>query len=113
MKKSGQKEATIPFERHETLRKEMISEMERGPLTAREISGIVRIPQKEVFEHLEHIQRTLSNKESSLLITPARCIQCGFIFKKRERLKDPGKCPVCRSQHIQEPLFSIRRKDGV
>jgi hypothetical protein len=33
--------------------------------------------------------------------------KCGFIFRKRDRLKKPGRCPVCHGEHIQDPLFSI------
>jgi hypothetical protein len=40
-------------------------------------------------------------------VTPAECRKCGFVFQKREKLKKPGKCPICRSESIEEPLFGI------
>ncbi|MBA3060962.1 MAG: transcriptional regulator, partial [Nitrospirae bacterium] len=40
---------------------------------------------------------------------PAECAKCSFVFRKRERLKKPGKCPICRSEFIQEPLFLIKK----
>jgi len=82
--------------------------IERRTLSARDISSIVRIPEKEVLDHLEHI-RIASHKDGQhLLLTPALCKKCGFIFRKRERLARPGKCPVCRNEQIAEPLYSIR-----
>lgn len=102
------KEPFIPVERHETVRQKIISALDGQTLSAKEISGNVSIPEKEVYEHLEHIQRTISKRNRNLIITPAECIKCGFVFRKRERLKKPGKCPVCRSELIEEPLFSIK-----
>jgi predicted Zn-ribbon and HTH transcriptional regulator len=99
----------IPVERNETIRQEIISLLEGNILSAREISAHVGVSQKEVYEHLEHIQRTINKGERNLLVTPAVCKKCGFIFRKRERLRKPGKCPVCRNEVIGEPLFSVRK----
>jgi len=66
---------------------------------------MVGIPEKEVYAHLEHVQRSL---KKDLAITPARCKKCGFVFRKRDRLTKPGRCPVCKGQSIEEPMFSVR-----
>jgi len=86
----------------------MIAVLGGQTLSAREISGIVKISEKEVYEHLAHIQRGIRNSSHPLTVTPAECKKCGFIFKKRERLKKPGKCPLCYSESITEPLFSLQ-----
>lgn len=101
------KKPFIPVERLETVRQKIISVLEGQTLSAKEISAEVSAPEKQVYEHLGHIRQTIK-KEYKLIITPAECRKCGFVFKKRERLKKPGKCPLCRSESIQEPLFSIR-----
>jgi predicted Zn-ribbon and HTH transcriptional regulator len=98
------KQPTVPADRPETIRQEIISALQEESLTAREISGRVEIAEKEVLEHLEHIRVAL---HSGLVVIPAQCIACGFLFRKRERLKGPGRCPVCRSEHIAEPSFAI------
>jgi predicted Zn-ribbon and HTH transcriptional regulator len=77
------------------------------PLSALEISGHVGVAEKEVYKHLVHIQRSINKSGDRFQTIPAECRQCGFVFRKRERLKKPGRCPVCRSESIQEPLFSI------
>ncbi len=106
--KKKTKKPFIPTERQETIRQKIISLLEGQSLYAKEISADVRASEKEVYGHLEHIQRTINKKEYNLIITPAECRKCGFVFRKRDRLKKPGKCPVCHNEFIQEPLFSIR-----
>jgi len=106
--KKKEKRAFIPVDREETVRKEMISFLRGQVMSAREISGEVHISEKEVLYNLQYIQKTLRKEKSHLRVIPAECRKCGFIFKKRERFKKPGKCPVCRGEMIKEPLFSIR-----
>ncbi len=98
----------IPEERHETLRHQITTILTTGIFSAREISSQVGIPEKEVYEHLEHIRKSMEKKAEHLTITPAECAKCGFVFSKREKLRKPGKCPVCKGEQIQEPLFFIK-----
>lgn len=102
------KEPFIPVERHETVRQKIISVLEGQTLSAKDISADVMVSEKEVYEHLEHIQKTLNKRDRNLIITPAECKKCSFVFRKRDRLKKPGRCPVCRGELISEPLFSIK-----
>jgi predicted Zn-ribbon and HTH transcriptional regulator len=107
--KRKRKEPPIPGERHETVRKQIVSVLEYGePLSARELSGEVRVSEKEVCTHLAHIRKSTEKSGRSLAVTPARCLKCGFVFEERERLTKPGKCPSCKGTHIEEPRFSIR-----
>jgi predicted Zn-ribbon and HTH transcriptional regulator len=108
VKKKKSKEPFIPVERRETIRQKIISLLEGKTLSAKDISADIRISEKEVYEHLEHIQRTINKGEHDFIIIPAECKKCGFVFRKRDKLKKPGKCPVCRSELIQEPFFSVR-----
>lgn len=109
--KNKPKEPVTPAERHETVRQEIMEILEGRLLSAKDISGSVGIPVKEVYDHLDHIQRTLNKQSLRLFVSPAECKKCGFVFRKRERLKKPGKCPVCRSESIEEPLFTISKTD--
>ncbi len=106
MRKHDKKEV-LPPDRHDTVRHEIMHELEGVTLSAREISGKVSVSEKEVYAHLEHIQRSMADGNRRLNVIPAECIKCGFIFRKRERLKKPGRCPVCHGEHIQDPSFSI------
>jgi predicted Zn-ribbon and HTH transcriptional regulator len=93
-----------------TLRRKILSLLSDRPLTARQISARVGIPEKEVVAHLPHVKKTVGNLGENLAITPAECNGCGYVFRKRERTTRPGRCPVCRSESISEPLFAVRRK---
>jgi len=107
--KKRSKEPFVPVERRETVRQKMISLLEGNVLSAKDISADVGVSEKEVYEHLEHIQRTSNRSAYAFVVTPAVCKKCSFVFRKREKLKKPGKCPVCRSESIEEPLFKIKK----
>ena len=98
-----------PEERYETIRHYIAALLEEGTYSAKELSKIIRIPEKDICDHLEHLQRTLSKSDRHLEIISASCRHCGFTFKNRARLTKPGKCPSCRSIHIQAPLFHIEK----
>ena len=98
------KSPDIPADRRDTLRHEIVALLGAESLSAREISERVGIGEKDVLAHLEHIKIAL---HEGLVVQPALCMACGFSFRKRERLKGPGRCPACRSEHIAEPRFSV------
>lgn len=94
----------LPPERHATPRQALLECLDATPRSARELSGEAGLSEKDVYQHLEHLQR--SHKE--LRVEAASCLQCGFRFKKRDRLSKPGRCPLCRATRIDPPRFSIR-----
>jgi hypothetical protein len=102
----------MPMPSRDTLRHLIMSALEEGPMDAKEVSALVGIPEKEVSGHLEHIRATLHHGGRRLVVRPAECVKCGFIFAKRERLTKPGKCPVCRSESIHAPVFSVIGDDA-
>ncbi|MBI5196284.1 MAG: transcriptional regulator [Nitrospirae bacterium] len=101
------KKPFVPVERKDTLRHGIIALIEGNALTAKEISAAIKISEKEVYEHLEHIRMTLNRHDRRLSVSPAECKKCGFIFEKREKLKKPGKCPECKGESIYYPVFNI------
>ena len=106
MKKKARK-PMVPRTAQETTRQAIIALLSEGPVSAKDISIAVHLPEKEVSSHLAHIRRSLHAFGGVLAITPAECRACGFVFAKRERMTPPGKCPICRSEAIFDPLFSI------
>ncbi|WP_042679873.1 transcriptional regulator [Thermococcus paralvinellae] len=60
---------------------------------------------KAVLEDLKAISKILKREGKILLIQPAVCRKCGFIF--RAEINIPSKCPRCKSQWIEEPRFKI------
>jgi len=102
------KRPAIPRERDKTLRQDILSHLAEGPLTARELSALVSIREKEVIPHLEHLQRSLKRQKDKLVVEPAECLACGYVFSDRRRLTKPSSCPGCRNQRIEPPVFSLQ-----
>ena len=91
-----------------TIRREIISLLSEAEHGAKSISKILRISEKEVYEHLEHIGRSVKSQNRKLTIIAARCLECSFVFGSRDRFSSPGKCPRCKGEHIQDPQYRIQ-----
>jgi predicted Zn-ribbon and HTH transcriptional regulator len=91
----------IPEERNVTIRQEILKLLACDDLTIGELSKIIGKSEKELYDHLEHLLVS-----RSLVIIPAECLKCGYLFEKREKVKKPGKCPQCKGTHIKQPVFS-------
>ena len=101
------KDRNEPRERCETLRQAILRYLHEGPLTARELSALVHIREKEVIPHLEHLERSLRRSRQRLGFEPAVCLGCGYRFQNRLRLTKPSACPRCRAQRIEPPVFRL------
>ncbi|MEZ4599478.1 MAG: transcriptional regulator [Syntrophotaleaceae bacterium] len=101
----------VPQERKETVRQAIAALLRQGPVSAREISAAVGISEKQVGDHLEHVRRSAGHEGEVLVQEAARCLDCGFVFSKRDRLRTPGKCPVCRSEGVSEPRFALEQRN--
>jgi transcriptional regulator len=95
----------IAEEKPKTIRQEIARALEQESMDLREISQRFRLREKEVLDHLPHIAKSVHPKK--LRMEPAGCLQCGFGFKKRERLSVPSRCPICKSESISPPRYRI------
>lgn len=100
-----------PEPRQQTLREALRQRLREGQATAKELSAAVGMREKDVEQHLSHLERSLKHDGEALVVEPARCIACGFAFSKRTRLSRPGRCPECDSTRIDPPVFSIRAEE--
>jgi hypothetical protein len=89
----------------ETIRKQIQALITSSPSTLRDISQELRISEKEALDHLEHINK--SKSAGKMTIDPAVCSLCGFVFKQRQRLGKPGRCPECKGGSISPPRYSL------
>lgn len=92
-----------------TVRQKIAEALNGAFLTAREISQAVGIREKEVLDHLPHVARSASSgpDRARFVIQPSSCLSCGFVFRKRERLNTPSRCPVCASEEITGTRYGI------
>jgi len=92
-----------------TRRKDIIELLSKQAMTVRELAEWFHADAKDIIIDLEHVSQSV--KPAKLAMEPSMCRLCEFVFKERERLKRPGKCPECNSEKITEPVFSIETKD--
>jgi predicted Zn-ribbon and HTH transcriptional regulator len=85
-------------------RKDLIELLHGHPMTLHEIAKLLGLKSRDVEDDLHHLQRTLHHGPFRLVIHPARCHKCGFLFST-EHFHKPGKCPRCKGTWIVEPRF--------
>ena len=99
------------MERHkdhvQTKRQQMIDLLCNGEMNARELSQTIGIREKEVYEHLPHIARSLASQRKKLIVLPFRCLTCGYVFEERKRFTRPGRCPRCKKSHLERPMYRV------
>ncbi len=96
-----------PKERSQTIRDALRAALRKGPVSARELSTEVGISEKDVPEHLQHLERSAKKDGERFVMQPAACLACGFSFSQRTRLSTPGRCPECASERIEPPQFKL------
>lgn len=91
----------------QTVRQRIAELLRESELTAREISQLAHLPERDVAEHLRHLEHTLLQAGERLLTHAPHCVKCGFVFEHREKHSRPSRCPHCKSERISPPKFSI------
>jgi predicted Zn-ribbon and HTH transcriptional regulator len=91
----------------QTIRQQMIVLLMEEDLSARELSQAMGIREKEVYEHLPFIARSVAGQIKKLIIRPSRCLVCGYVFKDRKRFTRPSRCPRCKREHLQDPAYRV------
>ena len=95
-------------DRRQTVRQQITDLLRNENLTVRDLSQAVSIPEKEVFGHLAHIDRSLKSHGEKLTGIPYICLNCGFEFDQRKKYNRPGRCPQCKDSHLQPAVYRIR-----
>ncbi len=90
-----------------TIRRRMIDLLQQAAMTALDLSRAIGVPEKEVYRHLAHVEKTVAGQGGRLTFSPCACQACGFTFTARRRLTRPGRCPRCRKSRIDHPVFTI------
>ena len=92
-----------------THRQKLIELLSEGMFTLQDLSSEMGLSMKDVLHHMDHARKSV-RPPLEFIIRPAECLNCGFVFRDRRKLHSPGKCPRCKSTHIQEPVYGIERK---
>ena len=92
-----------------TVRENIRLALLEGEASARDLSERIGIAERDVADHLEHLERSLAHRGERLVIEPPQCLGCGFAFTRRHRFTRPSGCPECRGRRITYPKFRIER----
>ena len=93
-----------------TIRQQIIELLQHEQMNARDLSQVLSIMEKEVYDHLEHITRTLAAQKKKLIVIPCECMSCGFVFESRKKFSKPGRCPKCKQGHIRMAEYRVAEK---
>lgn len=101
--------AHAEFESTSTERDRIAQVLRSDQLTAKEISQRVSVQERDVAEHLRHLEHSLVHAGERLQTCAPHCVKCGFEFTTRARHTRPSRCPRCKSERISPPRFTIAR----
>jgi predicted Zn-ribbon and HTH transcriptional regulator/GNAT superfamily N-acetyltransferase len=90
-----------------TVRERLLDMLRGDAQTALDLSRALRIPEKDVYHHLEHVEKSAAASGRRFIIEPAMCMGCGFSFRGRRRVHKPGKCPECSATRISPHRFRV------
>jgi predicted Zn-ribbon and HTH transcriptional regulator len=68
------------------------------------------LPRADVEDALRHMIRSARAAGHRVVVVPARCRACGFVFGE-DKLTRPGRCPECRESRIYEPQISVEERN--
>ena len=105
--RSSKAPAPANVESTSTIRERIAEALRAAPLTAHEISARASVRERDIAEHLRHMEYSLSHRGERLKVSAAHCIRCGFEFTERERHSRPSRCPSCKGERISPPRFQI------
>ena len=58
-------------------------------------------------EDLRHAIRSARAQGHDLVVVPARCKSCGFVFTE-DKLTKPSRCPSCKGTRLHEPMIGLQ-----
>jgi hypothetical protein len=91
----------------QTLRQWIVSLLSDQEMDVRDLSQELGLKEREIYEHLVHVERSVAASRGRFVITPSQCLLCGYVFEDRRRLTRPSRCPQCRRSKLQNPSFRI------
>jgi predicted Zn-ribbon and HTH transcriptional regulator len=89
-----------------TVRRDLVKILSLHPRSVSSIARELGLLRGDVEDHLRHAIRSAEAAGHAIVIEPARCRQCGFVFRA-DKLSKPGKCPECRGTRLYEAQIHI------
>jgi hypothetical protein len=92
-----------------TVRQQLRALLLRDTLAYETLRALLGLGVRQLEEELRHVERSARAAGERLVVEPARCRACDYVFRDRERrhFHPPARCPHCRSERIEAPAFHI------
>jgi predicted Zn-ribbon and HTH transcriptional regulator len=94
-----------------TIRKDLLTLLSAQPRSVSSLARDLGLRKGDIADDLQHALRSARAAGHQVIVIPARCRSCGFIFEE-EKLSKPSKCPRCRGTRLYEPQIGIERNEG-
>jgi len=99
-----------------TVRQQLRALLLREPIAFATLRDLLGLTVRGLEDELRHVERSARAAGERLVIEPPRCRSCGYAFRDRaaRHLHPPARCPQCRGERIDDPVFRIEppRKRG-
>ncbi len=89
-------------------RRDLLEILSHEPRSISRLARDLGLSRGDVEDDLRHMIRSARAAGHRVLVVPARCRSCGFLFSE-DKLSKPGKCPACRGTRIFEPQIAVEK----
>jgi len=89
-----------------TIRKQLHDLLSAGPRSVSSLAREFGIPRGDMEHDLWHTIRSARAAGDRVIIVPARCKSCGFVFAE-DRLSKPTRCPSCKGSRLFEAQVGL------
>jgi transcriptional regulator len=95
-----------------TVRQQLRGLLRREAFSYETLRDVLGLSVRALEEELRHVERSARAAGERLIVEPARCRACEYVFRDRSvrHFHAPGRCPQCRSERIEDPAFRIETK---
>lgn len=93
-----------------TRRRQLLDILSAEARTASSLARELGLDRRDMEGELRHMIRSARAAGHQVIIEPAECRTCRFVFGE-ERLAKPGRCPACRGSRLYEPRIRIHRDE--
>ena len=90
-----------------TRRRLLIDLLSHEPRSISSLARELGLTRGDIDDDLRHAIRSARAQGHDVVVIPARCKNCGFVFGE-EKLSKPSRCPMCKGTRLFEPLLHVR-----
>ncbi len=96
-------------EADETTRQRLAEALRAEPATPSALAREFDLTTGAILSHVEHVSRSLEPADEEFLVAPPTCRECAFDTFD-DLLNVPSRCPDCKSEAVDEPVFTIQKR---